>query len=98
MGYIAEKSGHARGSTIDLTIIPIGKCVINPLILVRRILNNHSTTVYLDDGIVDMGSSFDLFDEASHTNSTLVNENQRQARLILKNIMEKANFINYERE
>ncbi|CAF1090215.1 unnamed protein product [Rotaria sordida] len=98
LGYIARKSGHTRGSTIDLTIIPIGKSLLNPLVPIKRILNDNSTILFLDDGTVDMGSSFDLFDEASHTNSKLVNENHQQMRMMFKSIMEKVGFINYQRE
>jgi len=98
LGYIAKKSGHTRGSTIDLTIIPIGKRVLNPLIPTKRILNDNSTILYLDDGTVDMGSSFDLLDEASHTNSILINEKSQQMRLFFKNLMEQAGFRNYDKE
>jgi D-alanyl-D-alanine dipeptidase len=98
LGYIAKKSGHTRGSTIDLTIIEIGKRVLNPLKPIKRILNDNSTIFFLDDGTVDMGSSFDLMDEASHTDSRLVNENHHQMRMMFKNIMEKSGFINYPKE
>jgi D-alanyl-D-alanine dipeptidase len=98
LGYIAKKSGHTRGSTIDLTIIPIGKRVLNPLKPIKRNLNDNSTILFLDDGTVDMGSSFDLCDEASYTNSTLINEDHQQMRMMLKSIMEKAGFINYPKE
>jgi len=98
LGYIAKKSGHTRGSTIDLTIIPNGKRLLNPLVPIKRILNDNSTILFLDDGTVDMGSSFDLFDEASYTNSTLVNENHQQMRMMFKNLMEQAGFVNYEKE
>jgi D-alanyl-D-alanine dipeptidase len=98
LGYIARKSGHTRGSTIDLTIIPIGKRVLNPLIPIKRILNDNSTILFLDDGTIDMGSSFDLFDEVSYTNSTLINKNHQQMRILFKNIMEKVGFINYPKE
>jgi len=81
LGYIAEKSGHTRGSTIDLTLILIGKKIQNPLIPIKRILTNNSTIFYLDDGTIDMGSSFDLFDDASHTNTTFVNIIYQQRRL-----------------
>jgi D-alanyl-D-alanine dipeptidase len=98
LGYIARKSGHTRGSTIDLTIIPIGKRVLNPLVPRERILNDNSMILFLDDGTVDMGSSFDLFDEASHTNSTLIDENHQQMRMMFKGIMEQAGFVNYPKE
>ncbi|CAF3423179.1 unnamed protein product [Rotaria sp. Silwood2] len=96
--YIAKRSGHTRGSTVDLTIIPIGERLLNPLVPIKRILNDNSTILFLDDGTVDMGSSFDLLDEVSHINSTLVNENHQQMRMMLKGIMEKAGFIVYEKE
>ncbi|CAF2145660.1 unnamed protein product [Rotaria magnacalcarata] len=98
LGYIAEKSGHTRGSTIDLTLILFGKHVQNPLKPIERNLTDNFTILYLDDGTIDMGSSFDLFDEASHTNSTLVNRTYQENRIILKNIMEQAGFTNYDKE
>ncbi|CAF0891141.1 unnamed protein product [Rotaria sordida] len=97
-GYIAEKSGHTRGSTIDLTLILLGKYVQIPLKPIERNLTDNSTIFYLDDGTIDMGSSFDLFDDASHTNSTLVNKIYQEKRLMLKNLMEQAGFINYDQE
>ena len=98
LGYIAKKSGHTRGSTIDLTLIAHGKQIQNPLTPIQRNLTDNSTIYYLDDGTLDMGSSFDLFDLASHTNSTLVNSIYQERRLILKHIMEQAGFTNYDRE
>ncbi|CAF0858352.1 unnamed protein product [Didymodactylos carnosus] len=93
LGYIAEKSGHTRGSTVDLTIIPLGQKV-HIIDVVDRTLTDGYNISFLNDGTVDMGSSFDLFDIASHTNSTLVNEQSRQMRMYLKRIMEQANFTN----
>lgn len=98
LGYISKTSGHTRGSTVDLTIIPLGKRLLNPLIPIKRTLNDGSNILFLDDGTVDMGSSFDLFDEASYTNSSLINDNQQQMRMIFKSIMEKAGFKNYSKE
>ena len=69
LGYIAEKSGHSRGSTIDITI----------------------------QGL-DMGSSYDLFDPLSHTGNERVPAQARANRLLLKLVMEKNGFRNYEKE
>jgi len=69
LGYIAEKSGHSRASTIDLTI----------------------------DGL-DMGAPYDLFDPVSHTASGAVPAQARANRLLLKSVMEKHGFQNYEKE
>ncbi|CAF1237913.1 unnamed protein product [Adineta steineri] len=98
LGYIAKKSGHTRGSTIDLTIIPIGKRVSNSVVPIKRILNDNSTILFLDDATVDMGSSFDLLDEASHTESKLVDDNHQKMRMMFKSFMEQAGFVNYTKE
>ena len=98
LGYIARKSGHTRGSTIDLTLISLGKHVQNPLTPIPRNLTDNFPIYYLDDGTIDMGSSFDLFDQASHTNSTLVNITHHQQRMFLKTLMDQAGFDNYENE
>lgn len=98
LGYIAKRSGHTRGSTVDLTLIRIGQQVKNTIEPKQRFLVDYSLIYYLDDGSLDMGSSFDLFDPASHTNSTLVNEIHRQNRFLLRDIMTSAYFTNYENE
>lgn len=98
LGYIAKKSGHTRGSTVDLTIIPRGEQVQYPLIPKKRIFKDNSTILFLDDGTVDMGSSFDLLDEISHTNCSLITEEQQQRRWMFRELMEQAGFINYVKE
>ncbi|CAF3191905.1 unnamed protein product [Rotaria sp. Silwood2] len=98
LGFTANQSGHTRGSTIDLTLIKSGKKVIHPIQYVNRTLTDNYIIWLLDDGTVDMGSSFDLSDEASYTNSTLVNDDYRQTRAYLKGIMEMAGFSNYPLE
>jgi D-alanyl-D-alanine dipeptidase len=98
LGYIANKSGHTRGSTIDLTLILLGQFVQNPLTPIERNLTDNFTIFYLDDRTVDMGSSFDLFDEASHTNSTLVNTTYQERRTMFRNLMKQSGFINYDKE
>ena len=74
-GYIAARSGHSRGSTIDLTIID---------------MNTGKE--------LDMGSPFDFFGLISHHDTALINEEQTQNRLILKNAMMKAGFRPYDEE
>jgi len=68
-GYIAVKSSHSRGSTLDLGI----------------------------DGL-NMGTPFDLFDPLSHTLSGKVGPEARANRLLLKSLMERHGFKNYEME
>ncbi|MBB5760287.1 D-alanyl-D-alanine dipeptidase [Methylorubrum rhodinum] len=75
LGYIAERSSHSRGSTVDLT-------------LVRR----------ADGTELDMGTPFDLFDEASATDSNLVGPAARANRLRLRAVMIRAGFVPYPQE
>jgi D-alanyl-D-alanine dipeptidase len=64
----------------------------------QRTLLDGFTIMFLDDGTVDMGSSFDLFDVASHTYTDLIEENYKKMRIYLKTVMEKHGFKNYAEE
>lgn len=97
LGYIVEKSSHSRGSTFDLTLIPVGQ-PLKEIILSTRILTNGQTVPFLDDNTLDMGSSFDLFHEASHHDSPLVFPGSLQRREILRTAMEKAGFKGIDEE
>lgn len=91
LGYIAEKSGHSRGSTVDVTIIELDK-EIHPIRTAERLLLDGRIITYLDDGTLDMGSSFDLFDEASHHENNLLGQQYKDRRMYLRKQMEKAGF------
>ena len=97
LGYVAERSGHSRGSTIDLTIIKLGKKLHEVKESDRTLLDGY-TIKFLDDGTVDMGSSFDLFDVASHFENNVIAENYKTLRTYLKQVMEKHGFKNYPEE
>ena len=73
-GYVAAKSGHSRGSTIDLTIIK------------------------KDGSFVDMGGTFDLFDEISHSDYDNLTNEQKNNRAILRDAMLKAGFKGLDSE
>lgn len=96
-GYVAEKSGHSRGSTIDLSIIPI-KMSLYEVDPQPRKLRDGFEILFLDDGTVDMGSSFDLFDKASHYENDLISEEHQKRRQYLKQVMESCGFKNYAEE
>lgn len=97
-GYIAEKSGHSRGSTVDLTIVPI------PLPSQPEFDINNQCECYkpLDqrfkDNSLDMGTGFDCFSELSHTENPNLTPQQRANRLLLKSLMEKYGFKNLAEE
>lgn len=98
LGYIAEKSGHSRGSTVDLTLIKKGEKV-QPISKEKRTLADGSTIIYLNDGTIDMGSSFDLFDEASHAVSPKkITKQYQELRNYFREKMEKNGFKHYSEE
>jgi D-alanyl-D-alanine dipeptidase len=57
------------------------------------------TLVDMKTGLeLDMGTSFDFFDEISHTESHLINREQYKNRMLLKEIMGSQGFINLPTE
>jgi len=97
LGYVAERSGHSRGSTVDLTIIKKGEKV-HDVVERKRVLLDGFIISYLDDGTVDMGSSFDLFDVASHHENNVIPEEYKKMRAYLKEKMVKHGFNPYSEE
>jgi len=91
-GYVANPSSHSRGSTVDLTLIEAGK-KLHPIKRSKRTLPSGKVILFLDDGTVDMGSSFDLFDTVSHPNSNDIPAAARTHRDYLKKVMEEAGFM-----
>ncbi|MGB7291209.1 MAG: M15 family metallopeptidase [Thermodesulfobacteriota bacterium] len=97
--YIAKKSGHSRGSTVDVTIMPIPAPPEEKYIPGQELnpCYRPKERRFKDSGI-DMGTGFDCFSEFSHTDNKQLNVQQRINRLALKSIMEKYGFINLESE
>ncbi len=85
-GYIAKKSGHSRGSTIDLTIIDIRK-------------ENRINTADFSDNSINMGSIFDYFGKESHYENDLIKDLEAKSnRKLLRDLMITHGFYPYEKE
>lgn len=97
LGYLAKRSGHTRGSTVDLTIIKKGHKV-HDVIEKKRTLLDGFTITYLDDGTIDMGSSFDLFDVASHYENSVIPKANKKMRTYFHDLMAKHGFKQSPRE
>jgi D-alanyl-D-alanine dipeptidase len=95
-GYIAEKSSHTRGSTVDLTIIKVNKNLKSITPTPRKTLNGE--ILFLDDNTYDMGSSFDIFDKASNYATLDVTNEYKSNRNYLKDIMTSVGFMPYPLE
>jgi len=98
-GYIAEKSGHSRGSTVDVTIVPMPTPRQEPYVPGQPLHACYlPVTERFGDNSIDMGTGFDCFHERSHTANSKIGVPQRINRLLLKTLMEKQGFKNYEKE
>jgi D-alanyl-D-alanine dipeptidase len=99
LGYIAARSQHSTGTTIDLTLI---KTPATPPAPFNRAAGYGPCTgpaaQRSPDNSADMGTSFDCFDSASHTASNAINADQRRWRSTLVEAMRKREFGNYHRE
>lgn len=91
LGYLRKHSGHSRGSTVDLTLIPLDSA-LKPIQIQKRRLRDGENIAFLNDNTVDMGSSFDLFHDVSHHGTHLITPEQTHMRLLLKNTMEAHGF------
>lgn len=101
--YISATSNHCRGSTVDVTVVEWERR--NSVRWDRTIELQHRRlgdvdVPYLDDGTVDMGSSFDLLDEASHPDAPLevIPQPYRSRRDLLRRLMEAHGFVVSDRE
>jgi D-alanyl-D-alanine dipeptidase len=94
-GYIATQSGHCRGSTVDLTLIPAGPRRRAPG-AVRDCRSIEGPLA--PDGSLNMGTTFDCFDERSHPADDKTPAEARRNRLLLRAVMEKHGFVPYAQE
>jgi len=97
-GYIAEKSGHSRGSTVDLTIVPIPLPYQPEFDINNQCECFESTDKRFKDNSIDMGTGFDCFHSLSHTENINLTPQQRANRLLLKSLMNKYGFKNLAEE
>jgi D-alanyl-D-alanine dipeptidase len=98
-GYIAEKSGHSRGSTVDLTII-LDPPSSQAMYLEKEPLKACYLPLHkrFKDNSLDFGTGFDCFDPLAHTENPQITALQKQRRLMLKTLMDKHGFKNLTEE
>jgi D-alanyl-D-alanine dipeptidase len=99
LGYLARRSAHSRGSTVDLGIVPAAVSSAPP--------PNSSSSLRpctlpkgerFEDGTIDLGTGYDCLDVLANTSSTLVSATARHNRQTLKSYMERAGFRPNPRE
>ncbi|MGW3942041.1 M15 family metallopeptidase [Streptomyces phaeochromogenes] len=98
-GYIAEKSGHSRGSTMDLTIVKLPSLPTRPYVPGEPLVSCFAPQgERFPDNSVDMGTGYDCFDTLSHTLDPRIQGQQRANRLLLKDTLEGLGFVNLAEE
>ncbi len=98
-GYIDSKSSHSRGSTVDLTIVPLPLPQQPTYFPGQKLQECYlPANKRFHDNSIDMGTGFDCFHELSHTANKNIGPQQKINRLLLKTLMEKHGFKNYDLE
>ncbi|HET7716082.1 MAG TPA: M15 family metallopeptidase [Bauldia sp.] len=99
LGYVARKSGHTRGSTVDLTIVRLGHAV-EPPYRAGEPLSDCALPMAerFPDASLDFGTGFDCMDEKSHHGRTDIPSVAQTNRLMLKDLMERHGFAAYPEE
>jgi D-alanyl-D-alanine dipeptidase len=99
LGYVAERSGHSRGSTLDLTIVPIPSPKQASYIKSQPLVS--CIAAYdqrFADNSIDMGSGFDCMDKASHYDNANLNSRAQKNRKMLREVMMRYGFQPYPLE
>ncbi|MFB6962945.1 M15 family metallopeptidase [Streptomyces sp. NPDC056309] len=98
-GYIAAKSGHSRGSTMDLTIVRLPAGPTRPYVPGKPLVPCYAPKAErFPDNSLDMGTGFDCFDTLAHTLDPRIQGQQRANRLLLKGTLENLGFVNLAEE
>ena len=103
-GYIARRSGHSRGSTVDLTLVrlPVAASVVpdgayprpDPETLPRC----DREADRFPERDLNMGTAYDCLSPASATASRAVSAEARRNRQTLTDAMSRRGFRNYSKE
>jgi D-alanyl-D-alanine dipeptidase len=99
LGYLARRSAHARGSTVDLGIVPIAfSSVLQPIPLQSLKACTSPKGERFEDGTIDFGTGYDCLDVLANTSNPLAGRIALHNRQTLRSYMKAAGFRPYARE
>ena len=98
-GYIAQRSGHSRGSTVDLTLVALPAITTPPYVSGQPLVDcTAPQSLRFADNSIDMGTGFDCFDPLAHTMNPLIEGDEHKNRLLLTEGLARQGFVNYDKE
>lgn len=93
LGYVAAKSSHTRGSTVDLTIVSLPMKKQQAYRVGQSLVSCYASYQQrFHDNTIDMGTGYDCMDELSHPLNRAVSTVAYAHRMILRELMEKYGF------
>jgi zinc D-Ala-D-Ala dipeptidase len=99
LGYLARRSAHSRGSTVDLGIVQAASSFAptpNPSQPLKSCTLPKGER--FEDGTIDFGTGYDCLDVLANTSNALAGEVARRNRQTLKSYMKGAGFRPYAKE
>jgi len=99
LGYLATRSAHSRGSTVDLALVPLD--LKSPPPYDPRVPLQPCTAPRherFDDGTLDFGTGYDCLDPAAGTSALSVGSAAVENRRLLRAVMERQGFRPYVKE
>lgn len=99
LGYVAKKSGHSRGSTLDLTIVKLPPKPQRPYVPGEKLVPCFAPyKERFPDNSIDMGTGYDCFNSLSHAADPRIVGQQRWNRDLLNSTMAEEGFEVYSEE
>jgi zinc D-Ala-D-Ala dipeptidase len=99
LGYIARRSHHSRGSTVDLAIVPAALKEAPEYHPEARLTPCYAPKgERFEDGTLDFGTGQDCLDVTASFSNTEVGKVAKDNRALLRNAMVAAGFRPYEKE
>jgi D-alanyl-D-alanine dipeptidase len=99
LGYLARRSAHSRGSTVDLGIVPTAFSSApppNPSQSLKACTSPKGER--FEDGTIDFGTGYDCLDMLANTSNARAGGTALRNRQTLKFYMQGAGFRPYARE
>ncbi|MFN7098383.1 MAG: M15 family metallopeptidase, partial [Gammaproteobacteria bacterium] len=88
LGYIAMQSGHSRGSTVDLTIVPLPIMTEAAYTPGQKLVACYAPyNMRFKDNSIDMGTGYDCLDLAANVKNKYISKAAYSNRMMLQFIM-----------